>query len=140
MLNNNFIIFCELGSLDSIALSNLKNDFAKEGFRIKRIKNKVFKILYKNSKIYDLIGGPVFILYKNSIDSDKDMVCLKKLIGLDFILCCLFNNKVYLSPFLRSFKSFKFLTGFYMGISNTLTNILALNLYNNHIKQISIES
>lgn len=135
MFNNDLIIFCELASLKTDSLIELKNNFQKEGFSIKKVKSKVFRVLYKNSSLYGLVGGPIFIIYKNSVG--EDVKVLKNLIGLDFVLCCLVSNKLYLSSFLNSFKNSKVIINFYLNIINNLNNILFFNFYHNSIKQIN---
>jgi len=135
LFNNDLIIFCELASLKTDSLIELKNNFQKEGFSIKKVKSKVFRVLYKNSSLYGLVGGPIFIIYKNNVG--EDVKVLKNLIGLDFVLCCLVSNKLYLSSFLNSFKNSKVIINFYLSIINNLNNILFFNFYHNSIKQIN---
>ena len=136
--NNEIILFCELNSFNSSNLKKLKINLKKEGFVLTRIKNKVFKKQIENSKLKNLVNGPIFILYKHKLDLNdiNNFKILQKFIDYKFILCCLFHSKLYTPLILKQFKkmmSIERLT-FESGIS--INTLLSVKL-NNTIKQIA---
>jgi ribosomal protein L10 len=136
--NNEIILFCELNSFNSSNLKKLKINLKKEGFVLTRIKNKVFKKQIENSKLKNLVNGPIFILYKQKLDLNdiNNFKILQKFIDYKFILCCLFDSKLYTPLILKQFKkmmSIERLT-FESGIS--INTLLSVKL-NNTIKQIA---
>lgn len=136
--NNEIILFCELNSFNSNNLKKLKINLKKEGFVLTRIKNKVFKKQIENSKLKNLVNGPIFILYKQKLDLNdiNNFKTLQKFIDYKFILCCLFDSKLYTPLILKQFKkmmSIERLT-FESGIS--INTLLSVKL-NNTIKQIA---
>ena len=135
--NNQIILFCELNSFNSDNLKKLKINLKKEGFVLTRIKNKVFKKQIENSKLKNLVNGPIFILYKNKLDLTdiNNFKILQKFIDYKFILCCLFQSKLYSPLILKQFKkmmSIERLT-FESGIS--INTLLSVRL-NSTIKQL----
>ena len=107
LLRNEIIVLCELSDLDIISLKNLKLNSIKEGFHLKRVKNKVFKSLFKDPNLQFLINGSIYLLYKKKLNFIKN---IKENIN-DFLyasgLSILYftpQNKIY-KPFLS--KSFK---------------------------------
>lgn len=135
MLNNQLVIFCEINSLDSDYLKKLKISLKKKGFSLKHIKNNVFKKQFETSNLKYLVNGPIFILYKETVDLNESFKVLQKFIDYKFILCCFFENKLY-SPLI--FKQFKKITSFETLIFKSalsINTLLSLKL-NNTIKQL----
>lgn len=136
LLGNEILFFCELN--DVVAFKNLKKESAKNGFLVASIKSKVFKSFLKNkslgSKFYNLFHGPVFILYKNNLNTLKDIHIIKNFVNHKFILCCLVGHKLYGPSFLNVFSLVRPKMNFYAKILSD-SSFLSIKL-NNLVKQL----
>jgi len=107
LLRNEIIVLCELSDLDTTSLKDLKLNSIKEGFYLKRVKNKVFKSLFKDPGLQFLINGSIYLLYKKNLsfitnikENINDFLYMNGLSILYFTP----QNKIYM-PFLS--KDFK---------------------------------
>ena len=136
MINSQIILFCESNFLDSTFLVNLRQELKKDGFLLKNIKNKVFKNQLKDSILKESINGSIFIIYKDKIESENDFKVLQKFANYNFVLCCLFNNKLYSSLILDNFKNISFIH-LYSKVYSKI-NFSALGRLHSVLKQISV--
>ena len=130
LLNNQIILFCERSSISPDYLRKLKVNLRGDDFYLTSVKNGVFKQKLNQFGLVNLIRGPIFILYKKSLELNKNFSILCKFIDYEFILSCLFIGKLY-SPFIfKSFTKIDSIERFFFEVDLIIKAFLAVRLTN----------
>jgi ribosomal protein L10 len=135
--NGGIVFFCELNSFNSSILRNLKKDLKKNNFLVRNVKTRLVKLCFNNKIVNKLIFGPLFFIYKDFLDQEKDIKVLQKFHGYNFILGCMFNNKFYLFSKLKQFKNIVSIEQFFNTIIFILNSLLFINY--SYLKKIGSE-
>lgn len=128
LLNNQIILFCERGSINSGYLRKLKIDLKRENFYLTSIKNGIFKKQLNKFGLVNLISGPIFIFYKKSIDLDSNFNVFRKFADYEFILSCLFEGKLYSPLIFKNFVKINSLKKFFSESDKIINTLLSIKL------------
>lgn len=124
----NLIFFCELNSFNSSTLRLLKKDLKKDFFLVKNIKTRLTKIFFnKNDSFKKLISGPLFLIYKDKFDVDKDLTVIRKFSNYNFLLNYVFNNKIYCFTKLHQMKKYSSINDFFNLIVHSINFLFFYN-------------
>jgi len=137
LANSQILIFCELSSFTSGVDYLFKKKLKKNGFLFLNPKSKLFKSQVKGLGLASFIEGPIFIIYKPSINFNEDLKFLFDLLRLKMVLGVFCNKKIYNLSFLKWFKGgVKSLEDLYIKQFKSINFLLSLYL-NKNIKHLN---